>query len=180
MKKIFMAIVGIAFFSGSFAQKNEDSKFHFSVGGELGFATGTLNNSHSVGIGGTAQAEYNVAPNTNVTLTAGVISYAGKSYISGTKYNATTIIPVRGGIKYFFAGGLYGAAQLGLGFFNNYVDDRGVIYGASTAVAYSPVIGYEFNVNSGKAFDVAFKYDGYATQSNAFGSVGFRVAYKFK
>jgi hypothetical protein len=188
MKKVFLAIIGIAIFTVSFAQKRlDEKKFHFSVGAELGFATGGFNNSHSVGIGGSAQAEYNVAPNTNVTLTAGVIGYAGKkAQISNLKYSASNIVPVKGGIKYFVNSGFYGAAQLGVAFFNNYVDVNstppyyGNYYGSEQALAFTPMIGYEFKSKSDKAFDASFKYDFYARQGGSFGSVGFRLAYKFR
>jgi hypothetical protein len=191
MKKILLAMVGIAFFSTTFAQnKLSESKFHFSAGAELGIATGALSDAHSVGIGASAQAEYTVAPNTNVTLSIGIISYAGKKVASNNayRYSTSTIVPVKGGIKYFLSGGFYAAAQLGVGFLSNYVDVHntnptypyGIYDASSTALAYTPMIGYEFRSNSGKAFDASFKYDGYSTQGASFGSVGLRLAYKFK
>ena len=195
MKKIFMAIVGIAFFSGAFAQKNKfsDSKFHFSAGAELGIATGPFSDAHSVGFGVSGQAEYTIATNTNITATVGVIGYPGRKiskngYPDGYRYSNSTIVPIKAGIKYFLSGGFYTAAQLGVGIFDNYVDVNstsplypyGTYYGSETAVAFTPMLGYEFRSNSGKAFDASFKYDLYARQGGAFGSVGFRFAYKFK
>ena len=185
MKKAFLAIMGIAIFTASFAQKRlDEKKFHFSVGAELGFATGSFNNSHTVGIGGSAQAEYNVAPNTNVTLTTGVIGYAGRKAqgANNLKYSASNIVPLKGGIKYFVNNGFYGAAQLGVAFFNNYVDVNSTVpyNGSEQALAFTPMIGYEFKSKSDKAFDASFKYDFYARQGGSFGSVGFRLAYKFR
>lgn len=168
MKKIFLVLGITALCSGAFAQK--DNKSHFSVGPELGIATGDFNVTHSVGIGVTVQGEVNVAQSTNVTLTMGYMSYAGKSYAAGLKFKAQGIIPVRAGIKYFFSEGFYGAAQLGAGFFNN---------GGGAALAYSPMLGYEFNTKSGKAVDATVKYDGYSKNGSGLGSVGVRLAYRF-
>jgi len=170
MKKTLLAILGIAIFSGAVAQKKSDDKFRFSAGPEIGFATGTLNLSHSVGIGGTIQAEINGAPSTNFTLTTGFLSYAGRKIGSGIKATAQTIIPVKVGVKYFLSEGFYGAAQLGVGVFSNYY--------TGAALAYTPMLGYEFNTKSGKAVDAAFKYDGYS-KNGGFGSIGFRLAYRF-
>ncbi len=170
MKKIFAVIAITAICSATHAQ-NSDKKFHFSVGPEVGFATGDFNNTHSVGIGATIQAENNIGGTTNVTLTTGVMSYAGKSINSGTKNKAQIIIPLKVGIKYFLSGGFYGLAQLGAGFLSN--------FRTGTAFAYSPVIGYEFNTNSGKAIDASLKYDGYSKNNANLGSVGVRLAYKF-
>jgi hypothetical protein len=169
MKNIFAVIAITAICSATHAQ-NSDKKFHFSVGPEVGFATGDFNNTHSVGIGATIQAENNIGGSTNITLTTGYMSYAGKSAGAGIKYKAAGIIPLKAGIKYFLSGGFYGLAQLGAGFFNN---------SGGTAFAYSPVIGYEFNTNSGKAIDASLKYDGYSKNNANLGSVGVRLAYKF-
>ena len=192
MKKILMAVIGTAVLTGAFAQKKKfnDSKFHFSAGAELGIATGPFSDAHSVGFGVSGQAEYTIADKTNVTATVGVIGYPGRKVANnnGYRYSNTTIVPIKAGIKYFLTGGFYTAAQLGVGIFDNYVDVKtttpgypyGTYYGSETAIAFTPMLGYEFQSNSGKAFDASFKYDLYARQGGAFGSVGLRLAYKFK
>jgi hypothetical protein len=170
MKKITLAIISIALFSAAFAQKEDDKKLHFSVGPEIGFATGDLSKISSVGFGASGQVEYNVGTGTDITFTAGYISYIGKSAGSGIKYKATGILPLKAGIKYVLTGSFYGAAQLGVGIFNN---------GGGSAFAYTPMIGYEFSTNSGKAIDASLKYDGYSKNSANLGAVGIRVAYIF-
>ncbi|NOT90379.1 hypothetical protein [Ferruginibacter sp.] len=170
MKKIFLAVAITAICTGAYAQSESDKKFHFSVGPEVGFATGDFNVTHSVGVGATVQAEYNVGGTSNVTLTTGYMSYAGKSAGAGIKFKAAGIIPLKVGLKYFLSEGFYGAAQIGAGFFNN---------GGGTAFAYTPMIGYEFNAKSGQAIDAGLKYDGYSKNGSGLGSVGVRIAYKF-
>ena len=104
MKKIFAILAVTAICSATYAQ-NDDKKFHFSVGPEVGFATGDFNITHSVGIGATIQAENNIGGTTSITLTTGYMSYAGKSAGAGIKYKAAGIIPLKAGIKYFLSGG---------------------------------------------------------------------------
>ena len=170
MKKIFFAITGLVIFSATFAQKNSDNKFRFSAGPEIGFASGTFNNTNSIGIGATIQGEFNVASATNFTLTTGYLSYAGRSAGAGIKYKAAGVLPLKAGIKYFLSSGFYSAAQLGAGLFNN---------GRGTALAYTPMLGYEFTTKTDKAVDASIKYDGYAVNGGSFGSVGLRLAYRF-
>ena len=78
MKKLILsALVIIIVSMSSFAQI--DKKFSFSAGGELGTAVGSFNNTHSVGIGGSVQAEYYVMDKLKATGTWGFLVYAGKS-----------------------------------------------------------------------------------------------------
>jgi hypothetical protein len=170
MKKITLAIVAIAIFSAAFAQKGDDKRLHFSVGPEVGFATGDFNITHSVGFGATAQAEYNVGTGTDITFTAGYLSYAGRSAGSGIKFKAAGILPLKAGVKYTLVKSLYGAAQLGVGIFNN---------NGGSAFAYTPMVGYEFSTNSGNAVDASLKYDGYSKSNLNWGAVGIRLAYIF-
>jgi hypothetical protein len=171
MKKILLACLTVVICTGAFAQLDDGKRLKFSAGPELGFATADLSNTNSVGFGATAQAEYNVASGTNVTLTSGFISFVGKSIGTNTKYKPLSIIPIRAGIKYKIIDNFYGAAQLGAGIINN---------NGGATFAYSPIIGYEFNVNDGKtSIDASLKYDGYSKANANFGAVGIRLAYIF-
>lgn len=154
-----------------FTKAQSQPAFKFSLGPELSFASGSFSNTHSIGIGATVQAEVSLQEHLYGTATFGIISYNGKSVAyTGTKTTGQIIIPLRIGAKYFLSGGVYGAAQIGVGFLNNFY--------SGTSFAYSPQIGYEFNTKSGKALDVTFKYDGYS-KNGTIGAIGFRVAYIF-
>lgn len=170
MKKIIVFTL-VTFLTSTIIMAQTDSKFRFSVGPELSFALGSFSNSHSIGIGGSAQAEISLQEHLYGTATFGVIAYNGKS-IPNT--NSTTkmqiIIPLRVGAKYFLSGGIYVAAQMGVGFLNNYY--------TGTSFSYSPQIGYEFKTKSDKALDATFKYEGYS-KDGTLGAIGFRLAYIF-
>ncbi len=171
MKKIPLFLL-MAFCASSALLAQNQPAFKFSVGPELGFATGTFATSHSVGIGASVQAEISIQEHLFGTATFGIISYAGKSYGSGLKYAGQTIIPLRIGAKYFLSGGVYCALQAGVGFLNKLNNEGG------TAFSYSPQVGYEFNTKKGKAVDATFKYEGYSKNGTK-GALGFRLAYIF-
>ena len=170
MKKIVICTFLSLMISGLVMAQDAQS-FRVSVGPELGFATGSFADTHSVGIGATIQGEIPLQQNLYGTVTTGFIAYGGKS-IGGTtqKRNSQTIIPIKVGVKYFFIGGFYGAAQLGLGILGNYAK--------GTAFAYTPQFGYEFKTKSGKAVDATIKYDGYS-KNGTIEAIGFRLAYIF-
>lgn len=169
MKKIIVLMMGVICTS-SLLMAQRDSKFRFSVGPELSFASGSFSETHSIGIGGTVQAEVSLQEHLYGTATFGLIAYNGKSSGAGYKYKGETILPLRVGVKYFFSGGIYGAAQLGLGILGGFYK--------GTSFAYSPQIGYEFKTKSDKALDASFKYDGYS-KNGTIGAIGFRLAYIF-
>ena len=161
----------LALFISGFVIAQDAQKFRFSVGPELSFATGSFAITHSVGVGATIQAEIPLQQNLYGTATTGFIVYGGKSVDANTKKKSQTIIPIKVGIKYFFIGGFYGAAQIGVGILGN-SEPKG------TAFAYTPQIGYEFKTKSGKAVDATFKYDGYS-KNGTIEAIGFRLAYIF-
>jgi hypothetical protein len=169
MKSIILPVFLLLLSISAVAQN--DRKFIVSGGPELGFASGTFANTHSVGTGATIQAEYQVQEKLRATATFGVLVYAGKSSGNTTKNNAQTIIPVRAGAKYFVAGGAYAGLQSGLAILGSY--DKNVSF------AYSPLVGYEFTTKSGKALDATLKYDGYSGANGTIGAIGVRLAYIF-
>ena len=168
MKKIilFTAIILTISISG-FGQ--EGSNIRFSVGAELGIATGGFSETHSLGIGGTAQLEIALQEKLKGTATSGILVFNGKSIPgeNSAKHTGQVIIPLRIGVKYFLTPGIYGALQTGVGFLSNYAK--------GTAFAFSPQVGYEFITNNGKPIDICIKYDGY-TKSGTIGFFGIRVA----
>lgn len=168
MKKIIVFTL-VALCTSGLVKAQNDDKLKVSVGPELSIPVGNFSTGWSFGIGATAQVEIKLQDRLNGTATGGVIFYNGKSIGGGLKQTGITIIPIRVGGKYFFTEGIYGAAQIGVGFINK---------GIGTAFAYSPQLGYEFRTKSGKAVDASFKYDGYS-KNGTLGAIGFRVAYVF-
>ena len=99
----------------------------FSGGIDLGLPSGTPFSTYSsvaFGLSARYEAPISGVDKLNWTATAGFLSFAGKSYtvsgggvsVSGN-YNSITVIPLMGGVKYYFQeanAGFYVAADLGL------------------------------------------------------------------
>src|SRR4249919_3065306 len=115
MKGLISFLMIIMAASPAFSQI--DKKLSFSIGPELCFASGSFSSTHSVGAGGTVQAEYYFMDKLKGTATFGMLGYAGKSITIGSQEYSIpgqVIIPLRVGAKYFLVDGFYGGAQLGV------------------------------------------------------------------
>jgi Outer membrane protein beta-barrel domain len=187
MKKIILSVAVIALALGANAQKgsSEDEKpLKISVGVEAALPLSDFGKTYSFGVGASAQVDYNVAENLDVTGNIGYISFSGKTVttpsqtilgitIPGTsiKYPALGYIPVLAGAKYHFSDNLYGSAQLGVT-----IASASGGGGSSSAFTYAPGIGYKFTEN----LDALLKYTGYSGKGGGSSStVGLRVAYTF-
>jgi len=163
MKKFLLAtvlFVGVAV--SSFAQ-SKDGKF--SVGVEAGLPVGSTSNAYNFVIGGSLKYDLPIATSTNFTISAGYSSFQGKT-IAGFKFPAAGFIPVKAGIKYFFAPEFYGEAQLGAAF--------GTKSGSGTAFAYSPGIGYKFS----DVVDLGVRYEGWSNNGTV-SQIAARLGFSF-
>jgi hypothetical protein len=165
MKKVILslAIVAIAFSAN--AQKEADKTLKFSVGVEAGLPMGDFKTFSSIGFGASLMGEYAVAEKVGITLSAGYLTFTGKT-VDGFKYGSTSIIPVLAGAKFFFAEKVYGHAQLGMSFFNN---------GGGSAFTYAPAIGFIPAEN----IDVQVKYQAASKTGSTLSFIGLRAAYTF-
>ncbi len=164
-KELLSAALLVALTFGAVAQKIDDGKsLKFSVGLESAYSGGSL------GIGGSAQVDYDVSEELDLTLNGGVLIYPGTT-VSGFKLPSITYIPVLVGTKYAFSEKVYGSAQLGLTF----ISTSGYSTSGFTSV---PGVGYKFTEN----LDVLVKYIIVSGGGNGYGSsggLGVRVAYTF-
>ncbi len=167
MKKFLLAtvlFVGVAV--SGFAQ----SKGKVSVGVEAGIPVGNASNLYNFVIGGSLKYEQPIAASTSLTLTAGYSSFLGKNVtypvIGTVKTPAAGFIPVKAGIKYFFAPAFYGEAQVGAAF--------GTKSGSGTAFAYSPGIGYKFS----DLVDLGVRYEAWSNNGTV-SQVAARLGFSF-
>lgn len=163
MKTIIIAafIVATAFSANAQTNKN----LTFSIGGELGAATGNLNTVYSLAAGASAQADIVIDKDAAITFNAGIVELIGKKIKnSNLKYRSVAIIPLLVGVKYYFTPVVYGSAQLGTTVFTN--------SGGGSRFTYVPGLGFKLDKN----IDLLVKYTGL---SDAGGIFGARVAYVF-
>jgi hypothetical protein len=162
-----VAAVGMLFGTQVKAQTAEANPWRFGIGLEAGAPTGTLHNRSNIEIGGTARLQYGADKGLAYTLTSGYYNAFGKEIgTTGVKYSSYGIIPVKAGIKAFFAESIYFGAEAGAGF--------ETATNGSTKLILSPGLGY-----AGKSLDVGVRYESFSGQSNNYGLVGLRIAYGF-
>ena len=171
MKKVLLLLTVLCGLSiSSFAQSsNERGKF--SIGFEAGLPLGDVKTSSNLVIGGSLKYDHPIAENTFLTGSVGYNKFLMKSEFkdAGLSFYA---IPVKVGIKYFFAPSFYGEGQLGAAFATAKVEGLGS--GSTTAFAYSPGIGYVL----GGGIDLGVRYEGWSKDGTT-SQVSARLAYSF-
>lgn len=151
----------------------KDSKNVFRMGLGLEGAYPTKNFSNFM-LGGTVRLQYDLASNLSLTLTPGYYHFFDRSgYGQVTDKSVYTnsgldIIPVKAGVKSFFAPNFYLSAEAGAGFELNHAKE--------TKLILSPGIG--FASNSG--IDLGLRYENFSGNNSNYGIIGLRVAYGFK
>jgi hypothetical protein len=138
MKKIVLSMfLATAALGSAFSQGN------FSAGLELGLPLGAFSDFYNVGFGVNGRYEAPIQSKLNWTVTAGFLSF-------GSRFGSSfTLIPLQGGLKYYFQranSGVYGNADLGLFF--------GSSNNSETKFGFSPGFGYR----SGK-FDLLGRFN---------------------
>jgi hypothetical protein len=149
----------------------------FSAGLDLAVPNGNWSTDWGVGFGVSGRYEAPIQDKLNWTASAGFLSFSGKSFTTIVGFTGTgqpiygsitapsiTIIPVTGGIKYYFQEsnkGFYGAADIGF-----FIANQGV----GTKFGFSPGVGYRL-----EKFDFAFRFNAVSDINY----VGVRAAYIF-
>ncbi|RYY30320.1 MAG: hypothetical protein EOP41_00840 [Sphingobacteriaceae bacterium] len=155
------------------AKTSRDSKSTFRMGLGLEGAYPTKDFSNFM-LGGTVRLQYDLANNLSLTLTPGYYHFFDKSGYGqvtdkGTYFNSgLDMIPVKLGVKSFFAPNFYLSAEAGAGFELNHAQQ--------TKLILAPGIG--FASNSG--IDLGLRYENFSGNNSSYGLIGLRVAYGFK
>jgi hypothetical protein len=144
----------------------------FSGGLELGIPMGTFGDGANLGFGVTARYDAPIKDKLSWTGTIGYLSYGLKgSGVSGH----TSMIPIMGGIKYYFNeanNGFYGGADIGFVPITVSVDVSG--FGNSSAsetrFGFAPGVGYRMG---------QFDFSGRFNLISDFNSFNLRAAYVF-
>jgi hypothetical protein len=176
MKNLSKLIAGAAIASALFFTTNVKAQsastppdpWRLGIGVEAGIPTGNAHDISNFEAGGTVRLQYDVGSNFAYTLTSGFYNFFGKQIPNtDADYSSLGIVPLKAGIKAFFAPNLYFGAEAGAGFETN--------AGGSTKLILSPALGF-----ANKTWDVGARYENFSGQGNSYGLVGLRVAYAFK
>lgn len=181
MKKVLVLCVVALFMVG--LTNAQTSKLKIGVGAYIGLPMGNFGDVTSLGFGGVAQGEYDLAPQIVGTLTTGYLSFSGKS-VNGVDLGSWSVVPILVGGKYFFTPMFYGAVQIGINMVSytnkhvpvgfNYVTGQ-IAYGdasvSSSEFGFDIGVGYEM-----KPFDFLVKY---GTFGSGTGNISLTALYKF-
>lgn len=155
------------------AQTTPPNAWRLGIGIEGGIPTGNLKDFSKFDLGGTARLQYGLNKDVALTLTSGYYNFFARktsATIDGVTYTAKPsdlgLVPVKVGVKAFFAGNLYFGAEVGAGFETDYAKN--------TKLILSPGLGY-----ASKNWDVGLRYESFSGQGDSYGLVGLRVAYGF-
>lgn len=179
MKKVLVVLFALMCVVGT----ANAQQIKLSVGPEVALPMGAFGDAANIGFGGTVRAEYPVAPNMNLMLTAGYLMWGGKEFDFGffkvtTDYSA---IPILAGAKYFFAPGIYGMAEAGIHMFTFKAETTGGLFAGSSSTSESKFgggvgVGYEAALSPTVGLDLNAKY---AFVSGDLSYIGARVGVKF-
>ena len=175
MKKIKICLLALTVLvaATSFGQddKKKASGTSFSVGLEAGLPIGDLKKlDASFGIGGSAKVGIPVFSGADVTISAGYISFMGKT-VQGFKIPALGTIPVKAGLRFMLGSGFYGEPQLGYT-----IAKYSGIDGNLNGFTYAAGVGYKVS-----QVDVGVRYEAWSKSENGVSItpsfIGLRVAY---
>jgi hypothetical protein len=162
------ALTGVALLIGTNvkAQTTPSSAFRFGIGLEVGAPTGNASTGSSFVLGVTPRLQYGLTNDLALTLTSGYYNFFGKNNVADGG-----VVPLKAGIKAFFAESLYFGAEVGAGFETN--------SGGSTKFIASPGLGW-----ANKSWDISARYENFSGNNafgigNNYGLVGLRLAYGF-
>jgi opacity protein-like surface antigen len=191
MKKILLVACVVVMAFALVGSASAQGKISLNIGADVLLPMGTFGDAVNIGFGGTAQGEYAVMPQMNITLTSGYLTWSLKNVPAGATGGSVHGIPVLAGVKYYFMPKgtgvqVYGAAQLGFFIASVALPSvviGGVTYGGGSAsetdFAFAPIVGVEIPAGATGAVDISVRYFDVATTGSSSGSVGARVGYKF-
>jgi hypothetical protein len=166
---VAVAIAALFFTTTVKAQTTPANALRFNIGLDAGDPLGKARIGTTFILGGTARLQYGLSDNFALTFTSGAYHFFPK-YIPGTttRYGSYGIIPIKAGIKEFFAKSIYFGAEAGAGI------EASTNHTGPTKLLLTPGIGW-----ADQHWDAGFRYESFTGQSNNYGLLGVRLAYGF-
>jgi hypothetical protein len=172
LKKLMVVACTIAalfFTTQTKAQTTPANAFRFGIGIDAADPTGNARIGTTFILGGTARVQYGVSNNFAITLTSGAYHFFPKiNPATNVRYGSYGVIPIKAGIKVFFAQNVYFGAEGGAGI---EVTSAG---SGPTRLILSPAIGY-----ANEHWDFGARYENFSGGQRSYGLVGLRIAYGF-
>ncbi|HEX8378505.1 MAG TPA: hypothetical protein VF602_11865 [Pedobacter sp.] len=171
MKKILLlAVFAVVAFSAS-AQTEGKGRTRFSVGLEAGLPIGDAGDVYSSMLGGALKVEIPVASSLFATVSGGYTNLSYKKVFKDLGFESTGVIPLKGGVKYFFGKNFYGAGELGAVI--------GTEKDSETLLTIAPGVGISYPVSDKNDIDAGIRYESWSKNGGSINQIGFHVALKF-
>jgi hypothetical protein len=171
MKKLFILIFTL-FALQSTAQTTTTTTTTVTKAIGLGFELAAPSNSvYNIGLGVSGKLELPIVAPVSFTLTGGFTSmfYKSNLFDSSRTPGAAVFIPLKAGLKYYFAKSIYAEGEAGTAIETN--------YGKQRSFAFSIGPGFVVPLSNDKqGIDISFRYESWANQLR---QTGIRVAYRF-
>ena len=146
---------------------SSSTPWRLGFGIEGGIPTGDAHPASGFELGGSARLQYGLSDAFDLTLTSGYTNFFIKDdYRAPGQSSSLGIVPVKVGIKAFFAQNIYFGAEAGAGF--------ETVSNGNTKLILSPALGW-----ANQHWDIGVNYTNYSGQSDNYGSIGLRLAYGF-
>jgi hypothetical protein len=167
MKRLILLL--LAFYSIKLhAQSTAEVNKAISTGFELAAPSGGV---YNIGLGASAKLEVPIVAPVSFTLTGGFTSmfYKSNLFDASRTPGAAVFIPLKAGVKYYFAKSIYAEGEAGTAIETN--------YGKQRSFAFSIGPGFIVPLRNDKTgIDIGFRYESWANQLR---QTGIRVAYRF-
>lgn len=165
--KLTLIALAILLSAKSFAQP-ANANPSLSIGLEVGIpASKSLSDYSATGLGGSAKLAVPVVNNGAVTLSAGFISFPGKTFVGGAKFPTLTLLPFKAGFRYKFPSNFYIEPQLGITSAKYKGDNT-----SSSSFTYALNLGYLIN----NIVDLSARYEAMSKSGTA-SYIGLRGAF---
>ena len=161
--KLFLVVVLFVLAQPIQAQIKDLLPIKVGIGAVAGVPVADATDFFNSVFGVDLQGEFYVIPSFALTLSAGYVEFSKKSGVTGN----SGLIPVLGGVKYFFSDKVYGSAQAGLS-----VAASG---DAGSTFTFAPAIGYKLS----NRFDLSLKYQSATKDGWNDAFLGLRVGLSF-
>jgi len=153
------------------AQTTPVGALRFNIGLETSVPTGSATIGSNFSLGGTVRFQYGITNNFALTITGGAYHFFAKvnpNDPTGGRYDSYGVIPLKAGIKAFFAPNIYFGAEAGVA-----MESLDNDFWGPKRLLLSPAFGW-----ANKHWDIGIHYENFSGGAQ-YGLVALRTAYGF-
>ncbi len=153
------------------AQTTPANALRFNIGIETSLPTGSATIGSPFSLGGTARFQYGITNNFALTITGGAYHFFAKvnpASPTGARYDSYGVIPLKAGVKEFFAPNIYIGLEAGVG-----MESLDNDFWGPKRFLISPASGW-----ANKHWDIGIHYESFSSGAS-YGLVALRTAYGF-